>query len=122
MTIVCVSREIYHHSSTPVASPPALKKKGAQEVKASPRIEFCGIAFGSGAHLSVTTSDGSLIPFLMRPHPTSSAHPDDVLVPMALLMLRPDAQAATGKAATTQLFRRRLRWTSGQRVLVLAIF
>jgi hypothetical protein len=58
--------------------------------------EFCGLAFGFGAHLSATTSDGSLVPFLLRPHPNSSEDPDSVLTPMALLMLKPDAQATTG--------------------------
>lgn len=100
---VCPSREIYHHSSSPTAPPSssAAKKTSEQEAKKAQPIEFCGIAFGAGAHLSVTVSDGSLIPFLLRPHASSGDHPDSVLVPMALLMLRPDGQAKTGVANPT---------------------
>jgi hypothetical protein len=97
MTRFMSSREIYHHGTIPPSSQATSKQKGEKESQNVPRIEFCGLAFGAGAHVSVTTSNGSLIPFLMRPHASSDENPDTSLSPMALLMLCPESQASTGE-------------------------
>jgi hypothetical protein len=97
VTTFMLSRELYHHSSTPPASQATSKRKNEKEAQNAPRIEFCGVAFGAGAHVSVASSDGSLVPFLLRPHASCSENPDTPLTPMALLMLRPESQASTGE-------------------------
>lgn len=91
---------MYHHTSSAPAAPSVTKKSSGQEEK-EPHLVFCGIVFGSGAHLSVVTSNGALIPFLLRPHTSSSDNPDNVLTPMALLLIRPESQATTGALGHT---------------------